>query len=256
MSTARAKFVLFLCLLFAPSLACAYSLEFGVGVEGVKTAYKNYDTEWTFVPAVDFDSDYIYVRDYGVGFKFINLKNDEDGYPFFTASIYTAYDDFNFNPSRASDTQMQKLSHRWDGYFAGIRLLGVTSLGAFEATAAHDIFGHSDGWYGALSYYLDFNADVVEFFPYLGIDWADRKYNAYFYGINQKESLASGLSTYHPKASVAPFVGLAMVVPLYKKWELVGNFKASYVADTIRSSPMVGRSGIYTMDVMLSYAFE
>lgn len=241
-------------LLSAAVFGAEYDLKLGVGAQGERTAYKGYSLQWSAAPVIDFDTDYIYIKDYSIGGKFINIKDSENK-PLFMASIFASYDNFKFDTDRTRERRLKRLSNRHASVFAGVKLEALTPIGLFEAWAAGDVLGHSDGFYGRASYYVMFELGPVQIFPNIGIDWGDRRYNKYYYGISHKESQRSGLSAYRPSAAVAPYAGVAARIPFAERWEIAGSFEVSRVPRTIRNSPMTDRRYTCVFNAMLGFNF-
>lgn len=229
-------------------------LQLGVGVQAERTAYKGYRLQWSVAPVVNYENDYVYFQDFSLGGKLINIKNGNNE-SIFTTSVFAFYDDFKFARDKTSDWQLKQLNNRHESVYAGGKLTALTPFGLFEAEAARDILGHGDGLYGSVTYHIKFDLGPAEIFPHLGVEWADSRYNKYFYGISQKESRRSGLSTYRPSASIAPFVGVAVRLPLAKRWELLGNIDVSRVPKTVKNSPMTDKRVTCVFSAMLGFNF-
>lgn len=229
-------------------------LELGLGMAVEKTAYKKYDTQWSPGPVIDFENDYMYVRDFGVGAKFINWK-DGTGKSMFTASVYAAYDGFEFDPDDTDDPRLKLLNRRKSSVFLGTNIMAMTPIGLFEVNAARDILGHGDGFYGRVAYHVAIDIGRVTVAPRIGVNWADRRYNKYYYGITRHEAQRSGLSVYRPNGSFAPFAGVATVVPITKRWEVAAEVEVGLVPKTVRNSPMTGRKTTCAFGTMVNYKF-
>ena len=84
--------------------------------------------------------------------------------------------------------------------------------------------------------------DKLTLTPAVGIAYADRRFNRYYYGIRPAESERSGLAAYRPKASVQPYAESAAEYRFARHWSAFAGGRVEQLAKTVKDSPMVEKS--------------
>jgi Outer membrane protein V len=235
--------------LFCPPCAVAED-EFFVSLAGrvSVTPYKSYDTQWTPLPMVGYESKYAYVRGYTAGFKMINLD-------FVEFSVFGGYDGTSFDPADSSDKRLRRLSDRYSSAVAGLDLRLRTPYGMLHASGAQDVLGNSNGRSGTIGYMNSLEYGDLELIPSVGLQWSDRKYNDYYYGVSNNEAYKSGLEPYDSGSGFSPYVGLTIGYSLTEAWEFFCNCEFVFLNNAVKDSPMVGRTNTYSFTAGFSYTF-
>ena len=235
--------------LVCPAQAIADSeLTIGMGGGVFIRPYKRYNVQWTPLPIINYEGQYAYVREYAAGVKLLNIKP-------FEISVFAEYDYTAFKSNSSSDMQLRELSNRHSSVNAGIGARLTTPYGILQASGAQDILGHSKGITGLVRYISSIEFGALEFIPTLGVQWNNRRYNNYYYGISSNESLKSGLDYYRTGSGAFPYVGLTIDYSLTDSWEIYCGGELVFLNSAIKNSPMVSKTNTYSLMVGFSYTF-
>ena len=238
---------LFILTAAAQAMAAA-EVALGVGGNVQFAPYKRYDTQWTPLPMVDLDSEYLYIRGTTAGVKIRTLD-------FLEISVFGAYDATSFDASDTSDARLRLLQDRDASVAVGMEIRLTTQFGMLRASAARDILNNSNGWNGTLGYAYSVEFGPLEIIPTAGMYWSDSRYAGYYYGISSQESRLSGLATYDPGGGTSPYLGLAMSYSLTDAWEIFCSGEIVFLGGNIQDSPMVGRSHTRSLTLGIMYNF-
>ena len=223
-------------------------LTIGAGGRVIVLPYKRYDTIWTPIPILNYEGKYAYVREYAVGAKLVNLK-------FLEISAFVEYDYTGFRSKKSSDRQLRELSNRHYSANAGIGARLITPYGMFHASGAQNILGHSKGLTGLVGYMTSLEYKALEFIPSIGMQWSSNRYNDYYYGISDNESLKSGLDSYRAGGGASPYAGGVICYSLTDSWEIYSSGELVFLSSAIKNSPMVSRTNTYNLMLGLAYSF-
>jgi MipA family protein len=156
---------------------------------------------------------------------------------------------------RADTAALAGLSERKTSIPLGIGTFQKTPYGAFFLNA----FVDANKSHGALldaTYAAQFKLGNWSFYPQLGLEYRNAKYNNYFYGVTPAESNASGHAAYNAGATTTPMLGLAADVPLGEPWVLSLQLRRKWLAAAVHNSPLVNRKTQDTGFIALSYRFK
>jgi outer membrane protein len=96
----------------------------------------------------------------------------------------------------------------------------------------------------------------VAFYPQVGVEYRDRQYVRYYYGIDDREAAASGYPPYDPDGALNPMVALQLDVPIAGNVFLNVYGRHRWLDDAITRSPIVKAGGENAGFVALSYRFQ
>jgi len=238
----------FIMLTTAAQAVAATEIAVGIGGNVTFTPYKRYDTQWTLLPMIDLDSEYLYIRGTTAGVKICNLD-------FLEVSVFGAYDATSFDTTDTSDARLRLLQDRDASVAAGMEIRLLTPYGMLHASAARDILNNSNGWNGALGYVYSVELGPLEIIPAAGLYWSDSRYTSYYYGISGRESRKSGLAPYDPGGRSSPYLGLTMSYSLTDTWDIFCSGEIVFLDGEIQDSPMVGKSQIRSLTIGIMYTF-
>ena len=156
---------------------------------------------------------------------------------------------------RANTAALAGLTDRKTPVPLGVGTFQKTPYGAFFLNAFVDA-NQSRGALLEASYALEFKLGGWSFYPQLGLEYTNAKYNRYFYGVSAAESVASGYAAYNPGAATTPVVGLAADIPLGEPWVLSVQLRHRWLDASVRNSPLVNRKSQDTGFVAVSYRFK
>ena len=156
---------------------------------------------------------------------------------------------------KADTAALAGLTERKTSIPLGIGTFQKTPYGAFFLNA----FVDANKSHGALldaTYAAQFKLGNWSFYPQLGFEYRNAKYNNYFYGVSAAESAASGIAAYSAGASTTPMIGLAADVPLGEPWVLSLQLRHKWLASAVTGSPLVSRKTQDTGFIAVSYRFK
>jgi len=200
-------------------------------------------------PNVDFEADRFWLHGLSTGYDFIKTPEDR-------LAVLGYYLPLSFKASDSHSRQMRELKDRRSTFMAGLSYTHQSdSWGIFESVLAADVLDNSNGynWSNTWSLPLEFGAFTLQ--PALGVNWNDRKFNRYYYGISSGESARSGLRKYTPGDSWTPFAELNLNYSLTDNWNIYGGTRFTFLADEVKNSPMVAKGSLVTFWTGASYTF-
>lgn len=206
-------------------------ISVGVNVLINKNAYDTDSTDVRVLPGVFYDNNKVYVRGAQAGAYLINDGSNQ-------LSAYTELAGSEFDPDEASGA-LSKLDKRKWSAAAGLTYLRRTPVGGFRAQLATDVLGRNDGTLGRLTYLARVSKDKLTVYPSVGMEWHDRNYNEYYYGVSDEESARSGVAAYQPSQSFNPYISVSANYDIDDKWAGFASQSLNYLPNELRDSPMV-----------------
>ncbi|WP_230655977.1 MipA/OmpV family protein [Psychrobacter sp. I-STPA10] len=222
-------------------------LSIGINAVVTQSAYDTDGSTVEILPSAFFDNNRLYARGNQFGAYAIN-----DGTNQLSAFVQT--NGTAFDPEDAKGN-LNKLDERKRTIIAGAEYLRITPIGGFRVQAAHDIVGDSKGNIARLNYVAKYSNDRLTLYPTIGVEWHDRKYNDYYYGVSQKESKNSGVNTYEPDQSISPYLAVSAHYDINDHFTGFAYQSLTYLADEQYNSPMVDSHTEAKTTVGLLYKF-
>ena len=247
-----------LLLLSAVALAAAAeetpSTEVAVGVAGgySKGLYRSYDGNWSALPLVQVESPYFYVRRLSAGARV--FSSDDQTHEVLVGSTWQLGQ--AFKPSRADDRQLQQLDRRRDIVTADLAYNFYSPYGNVETQWSADISGRSKGQLASIQYSYFWQPDeALTVTPAIGVKYADKRYNRYYYGITAKEAARSGLPAYAPGATLQPYLDVAAEHRFSRHFSAFASARLETLGADVKRSPMVDESFHFQGAAGLLYRF-
>lgn len=224
------------------------TLSVGLNVMAVKSAYDMEDsTDVIVLPGVFYDNNKVYVRGAQAGAYLINDGTNQ-------LSAYAQLAGIAFDPDDANGN-LTGLDKRRASAAAGLTYQRRTPIGGFRGQIATDVLGHSDGSFGRLTYLARYSKDKLTVYPSIGIEWNDKDFNDYYYGVSDEESARSGVASYSPDQSFNPYINVSANYDFNERWAGFANQSLSYLSDEQYDSPMVDSRTEATTTLGLLYKF-
>ncbi|WP_432480566.1 MipA/OmpV family protein [Moraxella sp. ZY200743] len=170
------------------------------------------------------------------------------------ARIGLAYDGPSFNPKNSKGT-LQGLDKRKASAQALISYMYVSPIGGFKAKVATDALSHHDGTVITLSHISRFEHDKFTIYPTVGVNWYDKNYNSYYYGVSSAESNRTGIDAYQPNSGFAPFASAMINYEMKDNITLFANQRIEWLASAQKNSPMTDDKITSTTRLGVSYRF-
>lgn len=200
-------------------------------------------------PNVDYEAGPFWFHGLSAGYDFLHTPSDR-------IAILGYYLPLSFKATDSHSRAMRQLNNRHSTLMTGISYSHESpEMGKFETTLTTDSLDTSNGlyWNNAWSYPVQIGLLSIE--PSLGFNWNDRKFNKYYYGINNKESGRSGFKKYTPGESITPYVELNMNYMLTNSWNIYGGSRYTILPDAVKNSPMVEKDSLLSFWAGFSYTF-
>lgn len=221
----------------APALAQQNDdgLALGVGTGYFNNPYIGYSNRFAVLPVINFNSRYFYADGLSAGARL--LQNDDQSQEVLLGVSYLGNE---FKPNKSDDQRLKRLDKRRSSLMADLSYHLYTPYGNFESRVSHDLLGRNKGTLlnAQYSYFWEITPQFT-LKPEIGINYADRKFNQYYYGVSAEESLRSGLPQYRAKAGVQPYIGLGASYQLTQNIEIFAGVRFEKLSRHIRHSPMV-----------------
>ncbi len=204
------------------SIGADYSIDF--------QPYKGKRTYQSVLPTAFYDNDKIYIEGDEVGAYLLNDDKNE-------LRLDVGYDGSSYDPSG----RFSGLDRRKWTVMGGASYMRITPIGGFKTQVATDLLSRSKGTYVTASYLAEIKKNNWSFYPEIGLQWNDTKYNQYYYGVSEQESQRTGIQAYKPNSSVNPYLSLATNYDFSKHWSAFGTLDVNYLSNRQAESPIVDR---------------
>jgi len=219
--------------------------DLGGAVYGTQSVIRSKGSETRLLPYGFFDYGRLAVR-----VDTLSLKTVKFGYGYLEFAGRVSQDGW-----RADTAALSGLKDRKTPIPLGIGTFQETPYGALFLNAFVDA-NKSHGSLLEATYAAEFKVGSWSFFPQLGLEYSNAKYNNYLYGVSAAESAASGFSVYNAGASTSPVLGLGVDVPLGEPWTLTMQVRRKWLDSSVRNSPLISRRTQDTGFIAVSYRFR
>ena len=156
---------------------------------------------------------------------------------------------------KAGTGSMRGFADRKNSIPLGIGTFQETPVGAFFVNAFHDVNKSQGNLFEAI-YAGEIVTPRVTFYPQLGAEYLSKKYTGYYYGVSGEEAAASNYGTYQPGSAFDPFLAALIDTKISEDVHLVYYLRHKWLANSIQESPIVGRKGMDSAFVALTYRFK
>ena len=236
------------CLVLASMLGTAFAHAASMPVDtnarfklGLNASINHYaydkDNDVTIMPQAFYDNNRLYIEGSEAGY-----------YPYKDAQnewrLTASYDSRSFDPDDASTAALKGLDERKWSAMVGTSYMRITPYGGFKAQLETDALGRSDGTSAKVAHLSRFKAmdDKITIYPELGLQWYNDKYNNYYFGVSEQESLRTGITgikAYKADSSVAPYVNVSASYAISPRWSAFISQHLEYLSDEQKDSPLV-----------------
>lgn len=200
------------------------------------------------VPMVGYEGDSFYLRGLTAGYYLWNDQTDK-------LSVTAYYSPLFFRAKDSNLHSMRQLSNRYATLMAGLSYAHYTQYGFLRTVLAGDTLDNSNGVTWDTAWLYRYTTDRLTFTPGLGITWSSENQNEYYYGISKNESQRSGLNSYDPDSSWAPYIELSVNYKLTDNWNVFGMGRYIRLANEVTDSPMVDKEWTGVLMTGITYTF-
>lgn len=230
------------------SVALADSFKLGVLGEIDRSPYKGIDHDNSVQPYINYESPVFYIDGLEAGVYILHSDTQQ-------LTLGALYDQTGFKPKDSDDWRIKQLNRRKESVMATLDYTLITDFGGFGATLNTDLLGRNKGTTFAVNYSAALTMQDLTVMPVIGLEWHNKRYNNYYYGINHSESMRSGLPEYTSKQGVNPYLELNLSYQVTPKWEIMATGRYDHLHKNIRHSPMVDKSDLYSFQLGIAYEF-
>ncbi|TQV74187.1 MipA/OmpV family protein [Exilibacterium tricleocarpae] len=217
----------------------------GLAVINSDSTYIDYDERFPVLPMIEYTSENFTFFPLGISYRlFTTETKDPKSKPVKNAEsdwALTLHTRLNFGFGERDEDESEifaDMEEREYGSTAGLSLEVGTPIGAFEFTADTDITNASEGSTATLSYgFPIYFTQKLAVLGSLGLEYQDRDYTDYYYGVRETEVRADRLA-YRADAATNSFLGYALFYQLSTKWSLIHSARYLKLHDEIVDSTL------------------
>jgi outer membrane protein len=223
----------------------------GLGVVSGQKAYKGTDRETRALPMLSYENRYVKLSGPNLELKLPGLElSDSQRLNF---GVVTKL--FGGGGYEASDSPaLAGMAERKSSVWAGAKVEWENDVADVKLELLGDASGKSKGQRVVLGLERKWMlSPKLMLVPQVGVEWVDKKYVDYYYGVRASEATA-GRAAYVGKATVNPEISLTGIYRFDKQQSLMLNVGVKSLGKEIKNSPIVGRST--ENRVMLGYMYR
>ena len=120
--------------------------------------------------------------------------------------------------SEDTDERFIGITKRQYSTMLGGRLTGYFGKNILQVSLKRDVRGFSDGSYATVLLGRNWQYRNWNFHGLIGLDITDSKFNDYYIGVSEEESVLTGFETYDGKASIHFSSTIGVTYPLSENW--------------------------------------
>lgn len=224
-------------------------LKLGLNASMNHYAYDT-DNDVTIMPQAFYDNNRVYIEGSEAGFYGYKDANNE-------WRLTASYDSRSFDPADANKAALQQLDERKWSALVGTSYMRITPYGGFKAQIETDALGRSDGTTAKIAHLSRFKAmnDTVTIYPELGLQWYNDKYNNYYFGVSEQESLRTGVKSYKADSSINPYLNISASYNLSPRWSAFISEHLEYLNSEQQDSPLVDNRVDNKLKIGFNYQF-
>ena len=223
----------------------------GLAVMSVQNAYKGTDRETRVLPMISYENRYVTLGGPNLELKLPGIElSDSQRLNFgvmtqlFDGAGYEAKD----SPALAG------MAERKSSIWIGAKMEWENDLADVKLEWLGDASGKSKGQRLALGLERKIMLSPrLMLIPQVGVEWVDKKYVDYYYGVRDSEATA-GRAAYTGKATLNPEISLSGIYRFDRHHSMMLNVGVRSFGKEIKNSPIVGRST--ENRVMLGYKYS
>jgi outer membrane protein len=239
--------------IIASAMVCAQSAQAGTWSLGASALvspdpYRGYQDRVYPVPVINYEGDDFYFRTLTAGYY---LWKDQQN----QLSLMGYFSPLGYRPGDSDDDRMKQLDKRRGTLMAGLAYSHFAEWGILRTTFTGDTLNYSNGMVADFAYLYKFELGDFTLVPGAGVSWSSKNQNKYYYGISENESRRSGLDSYTPSDSWAPYVELSANYKINKDWDAFFVGRYVQLSDEVKDSPMVDKSYTGLLMTGVKYSF-
>lgn len=220
----------------------------GVAVVALKSPYTGYKTDTVGAPIISYEGARFHFRGGSVGYKLLDNASTE-------VSVLVSPYMMRFKRRDSDDPQLRQLSNRGFSAMAGMAVRHTAPWGLLQGNVQAEVSGHGGGIAADAKYAYPVPMGRVTLVPGVGLNYAGKGLNDYYFGVSEDEARRSGLARYRAGSGVSPYMDLTAVMPLGPHWTATASLRRTRLSDAVKDSPMTTGEHMDSAAVSLSYGF-
>lgn len=202
----------------------------GIAISVSEAGYANHDPQMRLLPSLIYDNNRVYVRGKQAGAYLINNRTDQ-------LVGFAELSGIGFHPDDFK-TPQTGLQERKSSFLVGASYQKLTPFGGFRGQIAQDITGRSQGRVAKLTYLSRMSKNQWRIYPSVGLEWHDKNYNNYYYGVTTQEARATKLQPYQANAGISPYASISATYQFSPRWSGYVSQNLRWLSDAERDSPL------------------
>ena len=233
-----------------PGASEGSSWGLGIGVMSSQEPYKGMDRETKVLPMLSYENRYVRVFGPSIEGKLPPVKFGESQRLDFRIAIQRHMNGYD-NDDAPIFSGMQE---RKQSFWAGVKVKWQTGVVDLTGEWSGDISSNSKGQRVKLGVEKTWRlGGAVMLTPFVAVNWQDKKYVDYYYGVRSEEAVA-GRPAYAGRAATNPELGLRAMYRFDAHNSLLLAASVTSLDKGIKESPLVDRST--ETKVMLGYSYR
>lgn len=195
-----------------------------------QTYVDQHQPSFNVMPALFYDNNQIYIDGEEAGYYLLNDDHNE-------LRLLAYYDGTAFDPE-----DDQYLKKRKGSVLVGVSYMYTSPIGGLKVQFATDILSRHHGSVAQISYLAELKRGDFTLYPEIGLQWNNKKYNRYYYGISTEDVQNSPqFQVYQPSNSWQPYASFDGVYQVSKRWSILSGVDVNYFGREIYNSPIVDK---------------
>lgn len=235
-----------------PDSSQASSWGIGVAVGSTRPAYKGMDYDTVVLPMLSYENQYLKLSGPTLELKLPGIELGESQRLNF-GIVGHLFDGSGYEASDSS--HLSGMAERKSGAWAGAKVEWENDVADVSLELLGDASRNSKGKRMLLGigrkWFINPNLMLI---PQVGVEWVDKNYVDYYYGVRSNEARA-GRAAYSGKATVNPEISLTGIYTFDKNHSMMLNIGVKSLGKGIKNSTLVERSSEHQVMVGYKYSF-
>lgn len=224
-------------------------ISLGGGVIISKKPYGGWGTDTTIIPFANVYYQGLFFKGTKLGYEIYKDKQ-------LTVSPIASW---RFDGYESSDSStLSGMSDRDMTIDAGLEIAYKLNFATFNASFVTDMLSEHDGYEIELGlskrFGRAFGVEQLSIIPKIGVSFLSDNLVDYYYGVRASEATASR-AAYSVDSSINYNAGFNLSYALDDKWDFITGFNYTWLDDEIHNSPIVSKSGVYSILIGATYEF-
>ena len=236
----------------AGATACAQTIgtnasawALGGGVAAVDTGYRDIDRDVLALPLISYENKWI-----SATVPTLDVKLHTSETLSLRARVRYARDGYEAGDS----PYLAGMRDRDGGFWLGGAMLWRSTFAQISGEVLHDASGKSKSARARVQAERRFGFGAFGISPRVGVEWVDRKFVDYYYGVRAAE-VRPGRAAYQGDASASAEAGLRIDYQVAPRQTVFLDLRASRFGSGIKDSPLVEQSGQTGLSLGYLYRF-